>query len=713
MAIAPSCFAADAAAENRAAEFFETRVRPVLADSCISCHGPAKQRGGLRLDSRAALLKGADSGLVLVEGQPDKSSLVRAVRYADQIKMPPAPKTKLAPEAIEALTEWVRIGAPWPDGAAVAAKQASSDEARKRHWSFQPVTNPAIPAVKNPAWVRNPIDAFILAKLEEKNLAPSQPADRRTLIRRVSFDLIGLPPTPEEVEAFVADPSPDAYEKVVDRLLASPHFGEPLGRHWLDVARYADTKGYVFTEDRNYPYSYTYRDYVVRAFNEDLPYDQFILQQLAADRLPLGDDKRPLAALGYLTLGRRFLNQTPDIIDDRIDVTMRGLQALTVGCARCHDHKFDPIPTRDYYSLYGVFASSTEPKELPIIGPSQEPAAAAAFDAELKKRKDAVAAFTEAHKAELAARNVKFRNELTQLKNQVAKWNAEAPGGPQRAMAMEDAPTPVTAHVFLRGNQNNLGPEVPRPVPGGVGRRTTQAVHAGQRPARTGADHCQQGESADGARDGQSRLAAPFRRRHQCTPSDFGARGEPPTHPELLDWLASTFMKEGWSVKKMQRLILLSQTYQQDSREDAADKAVDPENRLLSHQNRFKLEFEPLRDALLFVSERLDPRMGDKGDDIAMGHAPFSHRALHLRVHRPAESAGSLPHVRLRQPRRHGRPTAHHHHAAAGAVPDERFVRGGAGPRVRGAARRGRPGERRTAHRPDAPPGLRPAGGSG
>jgi hypothetical protein len=474
--------------------------------------------------------------------------------------------------------------------------------------------------------VKNPIDAFALAKLEEKNLAPSQPADRRTLIRRVSFDLIGLPPTPEEVETFVADPSPNAYEKVVDRLLASPHYGERWGRHWLDVARYSDTKGYVFMEERNYPYSYTYRDYVIRAFNEDLPYDQFILQQLAADRLPLGDDKRPLAALGYLTLGRRFLNQTPDIIDDRIDVTMRGLEALTVGCARCHDHKFDPIPTRDYYSLYGVFASSTEPKDLPVIGPSEQPAAAAAFDGELKKRKDEVAAYTEAHKTELAARNVQVRNELVKLKNKVAKWMAEAPGGPERAMALEDAPTPVVAHVFLRGNQNNLGPEVPRQFP---------EVLAGdkRKPFTQGSGRL---ELAQAIANKDNPLTARvmvnrlwlhhFGEGIVRTPSDFGARGEPPTHPELLDWLASTFMKEGWSVKKMQRLIVLSQTYQQESREDAADKAADPENRLLSHQNRRKLEFEPLRDALLLVSGRLDPRMGGKGDDIAMGNGPFSQR---------------------------------------------------------------------------------------
>jgi mono/diheme cytochrome c family protein len=624
LVVASSCFAADAAADRRAAEFFETRVRPVLAESCVSCHGPDKQRGGLRLDSRAALLKGADSGSVLVAGEPDKSAIVRVVRYADKIKMPP--KTRLAPPAVEALTAWVRMGAPWPDGAAVAAPRPSLDEARQRHWSFQPVKNPAIPAVKNPGWVRNPIDAFVLAKLEEKNLAPSKPADRRTLIRRASFDLIGLPPTPEEVEAFVADPSPDAYAKLVDRLLASPHYGERWGRHWLDVARYSDTKGYVFIEERNYPYSYTYRDYVIRAFNEDLPYDQFIEQQLAADRLPLGDDKRPLAALGYLTLGRRFLNQTPDIIDDRIDVTMRGLQGLTVGCARCHDHKFDPIPTRDYYSLYGVFASSTEPKELPIIGPSDQPAAAAAFAAEMTKRQGAVAAFAEAHKVELAARNVKFRDELTKLKNQVAKWNVEASGGPQRAMALEDAPKPVVAHVFLRGNQHNLGPEVPRQFPEVLAGAKRQPFTQGSgrlELARAIANK----DNPLTARVMVNRLwLHHFGEGIVRTPSDFGARGEPPTHPELLDWLASTFVKEGWSVKKMQRLILLSQTYQQESNEGAARKAADPENRLLSHQNRRKLEFEPLRDALLFVSGRIDSRMGGKGDDITMGHEPFDHR---------------------------------------------------------------------------------------
>jgi mono/diheme cytochrome c family protein len=625
LAVLSPCQAADAP-DSRGAEFFERSVRPVLAENCVGCHGSDKQRGGLRLDSKAALLKGADVGPVVVPGDPDKSRLVHAVRQDGDHNMPPSPRQPLPPESVEALATWVKIGAPWPDGATVAVKGASIDAARQHHWSFQPVRKPVVPAVKDAAWVKNPIDAFVLARLEEKGLAPSRPADKRTLIRRVSFDLIGLPPTPEDVDAFLNDPAADAYEKVVDRLMASPHYGERWGRHWLDVARYSDTKGYVFQEERRYPYSYTYRDYVIRSFNEDLPYDQFIVQQLAADRLPLGDDKRPLAALGYLTLGRRFLNNQPDIIDDRIDVTMRGLQGLTVGCARCHDHKFDPIPTRDYYSLYGVFASSTEPKELPEIGPSDDPAQAAAFAAELKKRTDAVAAFKEEHKAELAAKNRKFRDDLRKLENEVTKWEAEGAGGPARAMALEDLPNPVTPHVFLRGKPDNPGPEVQRqflevlspdkrePFQDGSGRLDlARAVAIKDNPltARVMVNRIWLHHFGEGI---------------VRTPSDFGARGEPPTHPELLDWLAATFMENGWSIKKMHRQILLSNAYQQDSTEDAARKAADPENRLLSHMNRLRLEYEPLRDSLLSVAGQLDSRMGAKGDDTTNPYPPFSHR---------------------------------------------------------------------------------------
>jgi hypothetical protein len=387
-----------------AAAFFESRVRPVLVEHCYSCHGEKKQKGDLRLDSRAALLKGGDTGPVVVPGEPDKSALIRAVRYADDVRMPP--KGKLPPDAVEALTTWVRAGAVWPDAERAAGVKGptSADDQARTHWAFQSVRKPAVPAVLDTAWPATPVDAFVLNKLEGRKLSPSAPADRRTLVRRVTYDLTGLPPTPEEVDAALGDASPNWFEKVVDRLLASPAYGERWGRHWLDLARYADTKGYVFQEERRYPFAYTYRDYVIRAFNEDLRYDRFVVEQIAADRLALGEDKRPLAALGFLTLGRRFLNNVHDIIDDRIDVVSRGLLGLTVTCARCHDHKYDPIPTADYYSLHGVFASTVEPKDLPLIAKPERTPAVEKFERELQARRKQADDFLQAKLAETTAK---------------------------------------------------------------------------------------------------------------------------------------------------------------------------------------------------------------------------------------------------------------------------------------------------------------------
>jgi hypothetical protein len=442
----------------QAVEFFEKHVRPVLAGKCFSCHGPQKQRAGLRLDIPNGVLKGGDNGPAVVPGKPDQSLLIRAVRRDGELKMPP--KSRLSPGEVENLTAWVRQGAAWP--AASPAVVAGGAEEVRRHWAFRPVRKPAVPAVRSACWVRTPVDAFVLAGLEARGLAPAAQADRRTLLRRLSFDLLGLPPTPEQVQAFEADTSPQAYEKLVDRLLASPHYGERWGRHWLDVARYADTRGYVFTEERKFPYSYTYRDWVIRAFNEDLPYDQFVVQQLAADRLPLGEDKGPLAAMGFLTLGRRFLNNQHDVIDDRIDVTTRGLLGLTVACARCHDHKFDPIPARDYYSLYGVFASSVEPRDPPLLTSARTTPETLAFEAELKKRTDEVEKYRAAHKAELTTGNAKARQELADLRNKVNQWRVSGPGSPPRAMVLEDAPVATNPYVFLRGNPANHGPSVPR-----------------------------------------------------------------------------------------------------------------------------------------------------------------------------------------------------------------------------------------------------------
>jgi hypothetical protein len=772
-------------------EFFETRIRPLLTDRCLSCHGPEKKKGGVRLDSRAAMLKGNAGGPVISPGEPEKSPIIRAVRHDAKIKMPP--DGKLPAEAVDALTAWVKMGAPWPAGDKPKADASDVAEMRRSHWSFQPIRKPPVPPVKDAAWAATPLDRFILAKLEAASYKPALPAEKHTLIRRAYIDLIGLPPTPEQVEAFVKDDSPDAFARVVDHLLASPQYGERWGRHWLDVARYADTKGYVFQEERRYPYAYTYRDYVIRAFNEDLPYDRFVVEQLAADRLNLGDDKRALAAMGFLTLGRRFLNNTNDIIDDRIDVVSRGLMGLTVSCARCHDHKFDPIPTKDYYSLYGVFASSVEPADLPLLGKPEQTAAYLEFEKELQAREAKVNEFLEATRSELITKfrgrageyllaaqiappstdgqprmltdgelhprmiarwrsllqetkkkhhpvlapwhafaalqpkdfaakagvvvkgwsenkdasmvinaevvqaftakppssvqdvakvygdlfvqadqrwrdalakgkethaeaptalpdaaweeirqllygpgappvietaetprfyNRGARDKHTALRMQVEQWKATSPAAPPRAMVLNDAPVPEKPHVFLRGNPNNAGDEVPRqfllvlagdqrkPFSEGSGRlELARAIASPDNPltARVLVNRVWQHHFGHG-----------FVR----TPSDFGLRGESPTHPELLDYLAATFMEQGWSIKKLHRTILLSATYQQSSEADTRAAQSDPENRLLAHMNRRRLEFEPLRDSLLYVAGGLDPKMGGPAvDSLSAGGA--------------------------------------------------------------------------------------------
>ena len=356
--------------------------------------------------------------------------------------------------------------------------------------------------------------------------------------------MTGLPPTAAEVEWFVNDPAPDAFERVVERLLASPRYGERRARHWLDVARYADTKGYLFTQDRGYPNAYRYRDWVVRALNDDLPYDQFLVQQIAADRLPIGADRGPLAALGFLTVGRRFLGNPHDIIDDRIDVLMRGTMALTVTCVRCHDHKYDPIPTSDYYSLYGVLASTIEPAE------------------------------------------------------------------PADLMTLADAEQPVEPHVFVRGNPGNVGEAVPRQflsLVAGEHRRPFGSGSGRLELARAIVDPC----NPLTARVIVNRVwLYYFGEGLVRTPSDFGIRSEAPSHAALLDYLASSLVASGWSLKDLQRTILRSAAYQQASLERADCRGVDPENRLVWRMNRKRLDFEGIRDSLLAVSDHLDGKIG-------------------------------------------------------------------------------------------------------
>jgi hypothetical protein len=580
-----------------AIDFFEKSVRPVLIESCQKCHGPQKQSSELRLDSREAILKGGLSGPAVVPGKPDESLLVQAVAHShDELKMPP--KGKLSATAVTALRQWVQMGAPWGDSSA----SATATDSGHGHWAFAPLRPIAAPTVKNGAWVRSPVDAFVLARLEKEGIAPSAPADRRTLIRRATLDLLGVPPTAAEIDAFAADPAADAFARVVERLLASPFYGERWGRHWLDVARYADTKGYVFTAERKYPFAYTYRDYVIRAFNADMPFNRFVLQQIAADQLDLGGDPGPLAAMGFLTVGRRFLNDQNEIIDDRIDLIGRGLLGLTIGCARCHDHKYDPIPSADYYSLYGVFASSVEPaeKDLPPIR------LAGAGDADAKAKKEP-------------------KNEATKgaVAKKGEKRHAVGPVLP-RAMVMRDAPKPVDPHIFVRGNPGRPGKAVPRQF---------LEVLAGpeRKPFAQGSGRL---ELARAIVDPTNPLSARvlvnrvwqwhFGQALVTTPSDFGLRSDPPSHPELLDDLARSFLDSGWSIKALHRRIMLSSTYQQSSdlRPDCLER--DPRNRLLWRFNRQRLDFEAMRDSVLAVAGTLDPTAG--GPSVALLEPPFPPR---------------------------------------------------------------------------------------
>ena len=398
------------------ADFFEQKIRPVLVERCFTCHSTAASvvKGGLLLDSAEALARGGESGRpALVPGDPGASLLMEALRYENEaLQMPP--KEPLPAPVVADFARWIREGAVFP------ASTAPIDlfEAARDHWAFHPPVPQALPAVRDTAWPRTDVDYFVLAKLEAAGLSPSPEADRRTLIRRLSFDLLGLPPAPADVDAFVADPDPEAYGQLVERYLASPHYGERWARHWLDVARYADTKGYVYggREEVRFTSSYVYRDWVVDALNRDRPYDEFIKLQLAADKLTGESARADLAAMGFLTLGQRFLGVMPDIVDDRIDTVTRGLMGLTVSCARCHDHKFDPVPIEDYYSLYGVFSGSSE-RRVPIDPAYGDDPAYGAFTEEMKKREQAL--------------QDRFREESekleTRLRGQVDRYLAAVP----------------------------------------------------------------------------------------------------------------------------------------------------------------------------------------------------------------------------------------------------------------------------------------------
>lgn len=611
-------------------QFFENKIRPVLSQNCYKCHSvnSEKVKGGLLLDSRESSLKGGETGPAIVPGDLEKSLLIKAVRYADaDLQMPP--KKQLSDEQIADLEQWVKMGAPDPRNA-TAAQKAWKDSG-KDHWAWQPLTQPAVPGVKDKSWAQTAVDSFILAKLEAKGLTPNPIADKRTLIRRASFDLTGLPPTSEEVEAFIKDPAPDAFAKVVDRLLASPHYGERWGRHWLDVARYSDTKGMVRRqrEDPHSPYAWTYRDYVIKSFNDDKPYNIFIIEQLAADKLPsTRSNPTNLTALGFLTVGERFMGMQQDVINDRIDVVTKGFLGLTVSCARCHDHKFDPIPTKDYYSLHGIFASTIEPPVETVI--QKVPNTAEYRDyykqrTELEAKKDEIEAkFQTARRTRDRDQIRTLQRELRENAGQITRLEMTHPGAIVRAMAVQDAGRPKNSPVFIRGEAENKGEIVPRRFLEVIAGATRQPFTNGS--GRLELAHAIVNKSNPLTprvminRIWQHHFGAGF----VTTPDDFGTMSEPPSHPELLDYLASRFQDEGWSIKKIHRLIMLSSVYQQTTTDNPRFAQIDPFNRLLWRANIERLEFETLRDSLLAIGGSLDDTM--YGRPIDLERHPESNR---------------------------------------------------------------------------------------
>jgi hypothetical protein len=595
--------------------FFELKIRPVLAGTCFRCHGGAKVSGGLRVDSRAALLKGGESGPALVPGTPEQSLIIQALRQDEgaEVRMPPG--KRLPDQTIADFAAWVRRGAAWPAASPGVAFHAT------RHWAFQPVRKPQPPADPS-GWSANAIDSFIAAGLRGQGLRPVAPADRRTLLRRVSFDLVGLPPTPEETAAFLADDRPDAYEKVVDRLLASPAYGERWGRHWLDVARYADTAG--DNADYPVPEARLYRDWVLDAFNADMPYDEFVREQLAGDILarqgPADRYAGRVVATGFLALSRRYATAPYELwhltLEDTIDTVGQAFLGLTLRCARCHDHKFDPVSTADYYALYGIFASTQFPyggsEELsskgwgrqhlvPLLPPEQAGPLLTAYKEKLTGLQAEVA------RLEKDGPSARHADELKRLRAELlALRRAGLPRGLQAAYAVSEG-TPADVCIQRRGEPDIKGPVVRRGAPKSLasdGRLDIPPGHSGRLEL---AQWLTRPDNPLTARVMVNRLwQRHFGRGIVGTPNNFGTRGEAPTHPELLDWLAATFVEKGWSVKAVQRLIVLSQTYRLASADDAVNISKDAPNRWYWRHDRRRLDAEAIRDALLAVSGTLD-----------------------------------------------------------------------------------------------------------
>jgi len=645
-------------ADAASLQFFQKEVRPLLETHCLKCHGAEeKVKGGLRLTSRQAILQGGDLGPVVKLDAPEQSLLLGAIGYTDDhLRMPP--KGKLPPEAVATLTKWVQTGLPFSAEPLVQTKVAErapeNDVAKaKSFWSFQPVKRPDVPDVGATPWVRNPIDAFVLKKLREKNLSPAPEASKGQLIRRAYYDLTGLPPTPAEVDAFVADTSADAYEKVIDRLLASPHYGEKWGRHWLDLVRYAETNSYE--RDNAKPNAWRYRDYVIKSFNDDKPYDRFVKEQLAGDEMPeAATSSEPIVATGFYRLGiwddepTDAVQSRYDGLDDIVATTGQVFLGLTVDCARCHDHKIDPIPQKDYYKLLAFFHNINHFRnggptdEAPVVGTGSERQSFEQRITELaqqrKQLQEQVEEWELNFKQLLEGEPGRGAVLLADLPDLIRKEGKRVLGEERFQQYMElkrklrrshfpsDVPTALAVteagpkapetFVLIRGSAHAKGPKVepgfpevlggstpaiPEPPPGAKtsGRRTVLAnwVASPDNPltARVMANRLWQYH---------------FGRGIVRSPNNFGLQGDAPTHPELLDWLAGEFVARGWSMKAMHRLIMTSSTYRMAATgSDPNALAADPRNDLMWRFDLRRLTAEELRDSILALNGTLNRKV--------------------------------------------------------------------------------------------------------
>ncbi len=656
---------------------FETKIRPVLVRYCYECHGEEMQESDLRLDNYKDLMRGGATGPAVVPNNLDESLIIHVLRYEDEeLQMPP--EQKLSDEIIADFSRWIEMGAPHPDASNTKIeprKDKVNWEAERKYWSFQPITNPPVPAVQKTQWPQKSLDYFILANLEQQGLTPAPPADKVTLIRRATFALTGLPPTPEEVNTFLNDKSDSAYEKLIDRLLESPAYGERWGRFWLDVVRYADSNG--LDENIAHGNAWRYRDYVIQAFNDDMPFDQFLTEQIAGDLLEPSDDisttNRRLVATGFLVLGPKVLAEgdeqklAMDIIDEQIDTIGRAFMGMTLGCARCHDHKFDPFSTEDYYALAGIFKSTRTMESYKRIAKWNEnevfsPEAKARYEklnAEIGHVQEKVQAATKAANEELLARlkveklpekpaeqySDDHKKRLTELNQQVEKLTQQR-GEIPTAMGVQEA-EPVNLKVHVRGSHLNLGKQVTRRMPQVFEHSLQHAIPATESGRLQFANWLTSTSHPLTARVMANRLWRwHFGKGLQNATDNFGNLGGAPTNPELLDHATQQLLQGNWSIKQWHRWVMNSATYKMSSHYNAANSEQDPENNLLWRFPVRRLEAESIRDSILAVSGMLDREMGGSMLHVKNRQFLFDHTSKDLTDYSSLRRSVYLPVIR-------------------------------------------------------------------